>query len=84
MLSSEAIEVKEFTIKQALVYAHSLNKYDDSVLCGIEEHVKSNDKVDYIRLRPNGIDCFISRGDTVEQLNKKYSKWNVEWIKLIK
>jgi len=78
--------IKEFTIPQLSVYLHSLNKYDEEVvISGIIKHLNSNKNADYVRLRPNGIDCAESRGNDLEQLQKNIGfKWGSEFIKIIR
>lgn len=77
-------EIKELTIPQLSLYLHSLNKYDEEVvISGIISHLQKNKNADYVRLRPNGVDCAESRGNDLEQLQKNIGyKWGSEFIKI--
>ena len=79
-------QVKEFTIPQLTAYLQELNKYDEEyTVGGTLIHLKNNVAADYIRLRPNGIDCVESRGDELPVLMKKIGhKWGQEYIKIIR
>lgn len=44
--------------------------------------LKNNKATDYVRKRSDGVDGIISKGMSVEDLNKKFYRHGIEWIKL--
>lgn len=73
------MELKE--LKDHLI---SLDRYEEEVISTILHHVKTNEKIDYLQLRMNGITAVISNGLTEEQLKKQIPNWNADWLDIKK
>lgn len=80
------MDVKEFTISQLIPYLHSLNKYDEEeVIGGIIKKIEEIPTINYLRLRPNGIDGISSVSMDIPTIEKAIGhKWGSEYIKIIR
>lgn len=58
------------------------NKYDESVISGILQHIRINEKADILRLRVNGVDVIMSNGASIENVEKQFPNWNCEFVKI--
>lgn len=78
------MDTKELSIPQLGLYLHQLGKYDEqAVLIPIMKHIEEEKDVNYLRLRPNGIDAIKSVSNNVEMMEKRFGfKWGSEYIKI--